>query len=110
MKATPLTLTLAAVLAATPIAPAFAQPVDPRAEAEYQQRVDEYNDQTSDYARRQSEYDASRADYADNRVAYDRQRADYERARVDYDRRYGSGAYVNRYGVFVYSNSYADNY
>ena len=111
MKATPLTLTLAAALAAgAVVTPAMAQYVDPRAEAEYQQRLDEYNDQTADYARRQSDYDARRSDYADNRADYQRQRADYERARADYDLRYGRGAYERRYGVFVYSDRWADNY
>jgi hypothetical protein len=110
MKATPLTLTMAAVLVAgSVVTPAAAQYVDPQAEREYQQRVDEYNDQQSDYARSQSDYDQRRMDYADNRADYERQKADYERARADYDRRYGYGAYERQYGVFVYHDNYADN-
>lgn len=110
MKATPLTLTLAAVLAVGSALPALAQPVDPAAEAEYQQRTQQYNDQQSDYSRQRSDYDQRRSDYADNTAAYQRQKADYERARADYDRRYGYGAYVRKYGVFAYRDDYADNY
>jgi len=111
MKASPLTLTLAAVLAAgSVVTPALAQYVDPQAEADYQQRVQEYNAQQSDYARQQSDYDQRRSDYADNRADYQRQRADYERARTDYDHRYGRGAYERKYGVFAYRNDYSDNY
>lgn len=109
MKATPITLSLAAVLAATAVAPAFAQPVDPRAEAEYRQRVEEYNEQTADYARRQSDYDARRSDYADNRADYERQKSEYERSKADYDRRYGYGSYERRYGEFAYRGGYATN-
>lgn len=110
MNATPLTLTLAAVMAAgSVVTPAAAQYVDPRAEREYEQRVDDYNAQQDAYARRQSDYDQRRMDYADNRADYERQKADYERARADYDRRYGYGAYERRYGVFVYRDTYADN-
>jgi hypothetical protein len=110
MKPTPLTATLTAVLALGTATPSLAQYVDPQAQRDYEQRVDEYNAQQQTYDQRRSDYDQRRADYADNRAAYELQRADYERARADYDRRYGYGAYVRRYGEFAYREDYADNY
>ncbi len=107
MKST-LTLTLAAVMAATSV-PAAAQYVNPEAERQYQDRVQDYNQETREYEDRRSDYDRRRGDYADNRANYERQLADYNRARVDYDLRYGRGAFERRYGVFVYHDTWADN-
>jgi len=106
MKATPLTLTLAAVIAATSAPPAFAQYVDPAAERDYRERVDDYNEERSAYERRREDYEERRSDYADNRAEYERQRAEWERARREYDARYGYGAYERRYGAFVYRQTY----
>lgn len=110
MKRTPLTLTLAAVMAATTVAPAMAQYTDPEAERQYRERVEDYNEATRAYEERRSDYDQRREDYADNRADYQRQLADYNRARADYDARYGYGAFERRYGVFVYHDAWADNY
>lgn len=109
MTRTPLTLTLAAVMAATSL-PAAAQYVNPEAERQYQDRVQDYNQETREYEERRSDYDQRRSDYAENRADYQRQRADYERARADYDLRYGAGSFERRYGVFVYQDTWADNY
>lgn len=106
MKATPLTLTLAAVLAVGTAAPAFAQYVNPEAEAEYRERVDRYNERRDDYEERVDDYQERREDYAEDRQDYERQRLQYERDRAEYDRRYGWGAYERRYGVFVYRDPY----
>jgi len=108
MKSTPLTLTLAAVMAMGVSAPASAQYVDPNAEREYRERVDQYNDEVQDYDRRRNDYASQQSDYAVDQAEYQRQLADYERARADYDRRYGWGAYERRYGVFVYRPVYDD--
>ncbi len=106
MKATSLTLTLAAALAVGTAAPAYAQYVSPEAEREYRERVDDYNDRREDYEERVEDYQERRQDYAQDRAEYERQRAHYEREKAEYDRRYGWGAYERRYGAFVYRNTY----
>lgn len=112
MKATPLTLTLASALALGAAAPAAAQYVDPQAQREYRDRVEDYNEAAERYNEATERYNEHRQDYAANRAEYERQRADWERRRADYDRRYGYGAYERRYGAFVYEDygrgGYAD--
>lgn len=87
---TPLTLTLATVLALSAGA-AGAQT--------YGQAYDAYRQQ------RQT-YDSQQQDYQARQRAYEEARGRYERDRIAYDRRYGRGAYERRYGVFVYNPPY----
>ena len=110
MKATPLTLTLAAVLAVGAAAPAAAQYVDPETQREYQERVDDYNATQREYDQRRQDYEQGRRDWENERADYERQRRDWLRAQADYDIRYGRGAYERKYGVFVYREDWADNY
>lgn len=110
MKATPLTLTLAAALAVGTAAPAMAQYVDPQAEREYRQSVDEYNANQRAYEERRRDYEEGRRDWENERAGYEQQRRDWLRAQADYDRRYGRGAYERKYGVFAYREDWADNY
>lgn len=110
MKATPLTLTLAAALAMGAAAPAAAQYVDPQTEQEYRQQVDEYNETQREYEQQRRSYEEGRRDWENERAGYDRQRQDWLRAQADYDVRYGRGAYERKYGVFAYRQDWADNY
>jgi hypothetical protein len=86
MKSGPLTLTLAATLAASAIAPvaATAQSYDP---------YGSYNREVDNYQARRSTYEQQRADY-------EAARARYEADRRAYDARWGYGAYERRYGPF----------
>lgn len=110
MKATPLTLTLAAVLAVGSAAPAVAQYVDPQTEQEYQQRVEEYNETQRAYEGQRQDYEEGRREWNNEQAGYERQRQDWLRAQSDYDRRYGGGSFERKYGVFAYRNDWADNY
>lgn len=117
MKSTPLTLTLATVLALSTGGAALAQ--YRRAPAPQSQQVQTYEDwldQQEDYRREQREYEEARAAwearqsayqqrqsrYQAQRSDYEARRAQWERDRAQYDRRYGYGAYVRRYGEWRY--------
>ncbi len=90
----PLTVTLAAVLALGAGATASAQT--------YGQAYDAYQNQRENYYDQQRSYAQRTADYEAQRRAYDDARARYDRDRDTYDRRWGRGAYERRYGAFRY--------
>lgn len=99
---TPITLTLAGVLAASTALPAAAQ---------YYQPTQEYRQQLQEYRQDQRDYAARRADYERARRDYERRLADYNRARARYDARYGYGAYARRYGPApTWDTTYWDRY
>ena len=114
MKSTPM-LTLATVLALTAgtvSAQGYSSPGYDAWRAQqrqYQQQQSQYQDQREAYNDRQDNYQAERADY-------EARRAKWERDRADYDARYGSGAYVLRYGEWRYegyrpvNDGYAQGY
>ena len=113
MKLTPLSLSLAAVLATGAAGAAMAQTyTDPQAEADYQAKLQDYQNQQNSYQQQRDAYDAQRRNYEnrqstyqDRRDSYEAQRdqyADqrdtYQQDRSDYDARYGAGAWDRRYG------------
>jgi hypothetical protein len=114
MPRTFITHSLAGLLMLGASAPVLAQPVDPAAEAAYQQRLQDYNSQQDQYQAQQRDYENRRAadqarrdSYAAQRDYYSADRDAYERERADYDARYGVGAWERRYG---YSYRRADAY
>lgn len=95
---TPLTATLAAVLALGGGA-ASAQTYGQAYNA-YQAQRDSYYSQQQNYQGQQQDYQAQQRAYADARARYDRDRAAY-------DARWGYGAYERRYGVFAHTAPHA---
>ena len=97
-----LRIALAATVALTMAAPAFAQP---QPNEQYRRDQDTYQSQQDSYQAQQDNYRSDRADYDARRAGYERARAEYQarRDRYDtdrarYDERYGEGAYARVYG------------
>lgn len=93
MKATPIALAVAGVLAAATGAQAQGQLMPTPA---YTQALGEYHQKQADY---QAQYSA-----------YETARLNYERDKAAYDARWGYGAYANAYGPFNYTPTYSSGY
>ncbi len=101
---TPTTTKLVLMAAAAMMAmPAMAQPVDPAAQAAYEQQLNDYHakqqsyeDSRATYQGRTDAYHVQQNAYANQQAAYADQRAQYDHEKAAYDLQYGAGSWDRR--------------
>lgn len=83
----------AAVMTAAPV---LAQPVDPAAQAQYNQQVQDYNAKQQAYDQSRTDYQARTGTYKVQQDIYAADRDAYARQRAAYDSQWGVGAWDRR--------------